>query len=460
MTFFIWFFHHLLSIIVMLSTLALVSKVLTQRRAPGSTIAWLLGMVLIPYVGIPLFLLIGDRKIKRIAAQKNILYPRIKYGETPAQITQVERILLSSGVPPQTHTNHFEPLETGEKAFATILQGIQSAKSTIHYTTFILGNDPVGRAILDALCKKAREGIQVRLLLDGIGSLWFPKARLKQLTEAGGKYALFVPLIRVPFSAHSNLRNHRKMVLIDGKEAILGGMNSAADYMGPSPNKKRWTDFSFLIRGEALKDFESLFKSDWTYASGEHLSPRQISGTPEGKTPLQVIASGPDVPADPIYDALLTQIFSAKRRIWIATPYFIPDETLARALELACRRDIDVRILIPAHSNHFLADLCRGSYLKQVFHAGGHLCFFGPQMMHAKVTLIDDSFALIGSANLDMRSLLLNYEVSVLLSSEASVKSIADWFETIFKHAHEAHPKNRWGSSFVDGIGRILGPML
>ena len=432
--------HHALSILSFFLTLILVAKVLSERRAPGSTMAWLLIMGLIPYVGIPLYLLVGDRKVKRIANQKEKLY-------------------LNLGAPKTTSGNEFTSLPTGEEAYKAILLGINTAKKSIHFATFILGNDPVGQAILGALIEKAKQGVEVRLLLDGVGTVWFPKWRLRQLRRAGGDFAIFVPLFRLPFSGHSNLRNHRKMVLLDGQEAILGGMNATEEYMGPTPDPKRWTDFSFHVRGSALTDFENIFHSDWTFASKKILEPTP-QPAPAGTTPMQAIASGPDVAGDPLYDALLIQIFAAKKRIWIATPYFIPDESLARALELACRRGVDVRIVVPAHSNHRLADLCRGSYLRQIDHAGGQLCFFQPGMMHAKMTVMDDSFALIGSANLDMRSLLYNYEVGVLLTSKPSVEVIANWFESIFKATHIVHPQDHWGSSSLDGIGRIFGPLL
>ncbi len=433
--------HHLLSILSVFFTLILISKVLTERRAPGSTMAWLLIMGLVPYVGIPAYLLIGARKVKRIIGEKEVLYSR-------------------THAPKPALRNDFQALPTGEAAYAAILKTIHSAKSHIHFATFILGNDAVGQAILAALCEKARQGVQVRLLLDGVGTFWFPKRQLQALRKAGGDFAIFVPLFRIPFSGHSNLRNHRKMVLVDGQSAILGGMNATEEYMGPQPSAKRWTDFSFQVRGEALHDLENIFSSDWRFASGKTLQTPPPNAVPIGHTPMQVIASGPDVSSDPLYETLLTQIFAARKRIWIATPYFIPDETLARALELACRRGVDVRVVVPAHSNHRLADLCRGSYLKQIDHAGGHLCFFLPGMMHAKMFVMDDAFALIGSANLDMRSLLYNYEVGVRLSSTAEVAEIAAWFDALFVHTRDEHPKDNWASSYLDGVGRIIGPLL
>jgi cardiolipin synthase len=173
-----------------------------------------------------------------------------------------------------------------------------------------------------------------------------------------------------------------------------------------------------------------------------------------------VVASGPDVSGDSLYDSILSAVFGAQKRIWIATPYFIPDETLAKALELAARRGVDVRLLIPKHSNHFFADICRGSYLKQLDRAGGHLCFFAPTMMHAKVAIIDESYALVGSANMDMRSLLLNYEIGIFLYSSEEIQAVANWFLMLQRDTLEKHLKQNQRMELLDGLGRILGPML
>ncbi|OFZ78401.1 MAG: hypothetical protein A2583_14020 [Bdellovibrionales bacterium RIFOXYD1_FULL_53_11] len=444
-----WIFNFIPVLLTFLFTLVLVSKVLKEGRAPGNTIAWLLIIILMPYLGIPLYLLVGDRKVKRIAGNKIPLYP-------------------SSKMPGVTHGNSFMPLPTGEIAFAHIMDSIQNARRSIHIATYIFGNDKVGGAILEALCNQARKGIEVKLLLDGAGSFWFPRKKLKLLVAAGGKYAVFVPLFRIPFSGHSNLRNHRKMVLVDDKEAILGGMNISSNYMGGCPDAKMWLDFSFSITGEALADFEKIFNADWVFAAGMSSNHSKACGSASRQSdikinqlvPIRVIASGPDVAGDPLYNLLLTKIYAAKSRIWIASPYFIPDESLTRSLELACRRGVEVMILLPLHSDHRIVDWCRTSYLRQIYLAGGKIRFVVSRMMHAKMTLIDDSFALIGSANLDMRSLFYNYEVGVVLSSECEVQSIASRFDTIQREARPGGFKDYRGADLVEGVGRVIGPLL
>jgi len=464
----IWTLNSLLIIVTFLLTLILISKVLRERRAPGSTVAWLLIILLLPYVGIPMYLLIGDRKVKRIALKKAPLYPKLNPLLLSGESSEIKCIINKSSLPTQTQNNQFKPLSTGKETYQNIMHLLQNAKSSIHIATYIFGNDLVGKAILEVLCEKASSGVDVKLLLDGVGSFWFPRYKLKRLTKAKGAFAFFVPFFRVPFSGYSSLRNHRKMILIDGKEAILGGMNISKEYMGKLRDEKRWIDFCFFISGEALTDFENLFMSDWSFATGKFNEPTQSfsfaknqgSELIKNQTPIQVITSGPDVAGDPLYDILLTQIFLAKKRIFIATPYFIPDESLTRAIELACRRGIDVQIFVPLHSDHVLPDLCRRSYLRQISLSGGIIHYFYPQMLHSKLTVIDETFALIGSANFDMRSLLYNYEVVVLLSSKHEVQLIKDQFDPIIKSTRLAHFVNYTGSNYIEGIGRIMAPLL
>jgi len=206
---------------------------------------------------------------------------------------------------------------------------------------------------------------------------------LAPLIAAGAKVAFFMPMLHLPFRGRTNLRNHRKIVVVDGRHALTGGMNLAEDYMGPTPDPKRWRDFSLVISGPAVTDLVDLFHSDWKFATGEDI--RKEDGLPFHIEPkgsiAQVVASGPDVSGDPLYESLVSVAFAAQWRIWVVTPYFVPDETLVRALELAARRGVDVRVVVPARSNHLMADLARVSYLRQVQKAGGEVLMYEPGMV-------------------------------------------------------------------------------
>jgi cardiolipin synthase len=218
------------------------------------------------------------------------------------------------------------------------------------------------------------------------------------------------------------------------------------------------------MEGPAVLDIANLFNSDWNFATGEDLGRRRpksrSADDPACDTPVQVVASGPDVVGDPLYDALVSALFAAKKRIWVVTPYFVPDETLARALELAARRGVDVRLILPYHSNHISADLARSSYIRQIHEAGGSILLYRPGMIHAKMLIIDDELAVIGTANMDMRSLFLNYEVALFLYSVEQVQATARWAESLMTECRRGLPRPTWAREVAEDVGRLLSPLL
>jgi cardiolipin synthase A/B len=457
-----WILYQFLPNVGFILALVLIAHLIQQRRAPVSTIAWLLTIVLLPYVGVPLYLMIGGRKMRRMAAQKAKVY--LPPHSTPVGTLEstVERILQSYGVPSARAGNRVTLVPNGEEAHRQLIQLIDAAQRSIQITTYILGRDPVGGAIVERLARRASEGIAVRLLLDDVGSWRVGRRFLAPLTDAGAKVAFFMPMLHLPFRGRANLRNHRKIVVVDGRSAMVGGMNLAREYMGPTPERDRWRDLSLIVTGPTVGDLADLCRSDWTFATGETLpadDESPVASGPGEDIPVQVVASGPDVAGDPFYESLVTVLFAARRRIWAVTPYFVPDETLVRALELAARRGVDVRVLVPARSNHLMADLARGSYLRQVQEAGGQV-LLDPSMFHAKVILIDDDLAIVGSANMDMRSLFLNYEVALFLYSKQLTAKVADWIQPLMAESHPESPVRGRVRTLAEDMGRLLSPML
>ncbi|HEX2671257.1 MAG TPA: phospholipase D-like domain-containing protein, partial [Polyangiaceae bacterium] len=254
-----------------------------------------------------------------------------------------------------------------------------------------------------------------------------------------------------------NLRNHRKIAVFDGERAIVGGMNLGHEYLGPSPDPERWRDLSLLVSGEAVADLDAVFRADWEFACGERLpAPARLAG---GEIPVRVVTSGPDVANDPIYDADLSAIFRAEHRIWIATPYFVPDEALLRALMIAVRRGVEVRVLAPERSNHPLSDFAAGSCLRDLSAAGVIIQRFH-KMLHAKALLVDDSLCVVGSANFDMRSLFLNYEIALFFSGGAEVERLRSWFAASFGQCSLGPPRAGWVRAALDDLARLVAPLL
>lgn len=442
---------HLASIVGLVMGAVLTAAIVAQRRAPGTTFAWLLAIVLIPYVGVPLYLVFGGRKLR--AHSK----PRIYASPEVAERGTIAGMLCVSGAPPPRTGNTVELHTTGEAAFATVMATLNRAAGSIHISTLIIGDDEVGAAILAVLADKARSGVEVRLLIDGLFKFRANGRALASLVSAGGKVAWFSPVWHIPFRHRTNLRLHRKILVADGRVAIVGGMNLAIEYMGPAPLATRWRDLSMQIVGPAVADIAAVFRADWAFATGEQLEPPATS-PPAGSAEVQVVGSGPDAVNDLLYDAFLSLIFEARRRLWIATPYFVPDEALVRGLVLAVRRGIDVRIAVPARSNHRSADFAGASYLRQVAEAGGKICCYQPGMLHAKSVLVDDRIAVVGSANLDMRSLFLDYEISLFMSTRPEIATIERWFESVWPDCGVLRPA-RGARTLLESVARLVGPL-
>lgn len=432
-----WLFvHYLVSVFAGLVVIGIAIAVLNQNRPTSTTLAWLLVVTLIPYLGVPLYLIFGARKISTRARGRRALRE----------------------VDFRSHADEIVWLDDGVVAYRAFLAEIEAAKKSIRITTFVLGNDATGRGILEALTRKAREGVEVHLLLDDLLRFYAPRRLLKKLGQAGGHVRRFMPLLHSPFKGHANLRNHRKMAIFDGARAIVGGMNIAEEYMGPQPLPERWRDLSLLVKGEVVGKIDAIFCSDWEFASGTPLE-RTADGKSDAVA-LDVIPSGPDAPNDPIYESVLSAIFRAEKKVVVATPYFVPDEALMRALVIAARRDVRVCVVVPERSNHRLSDLIATPYLRQLVEAGVEVRYYLAGMLHAKAILVDDALAVVGSANFDMRSLLLNYEIALMMRGKDEVARLEHWFDETLLRTSLGVPARGWAKARIENVARLLAPLV
>jgi len=259
------------------------------------------------------------------------------------------------------------------------------------------------------------------------------------------------------------LRNHRKMIICDNQIAVIGGMNLASEYMGPQESIKRWQDLSLLVQGQVVNHITDTFKSDWNFASNAKISYNSDSWQapePDFNVTTQLVASGPDVYKDSLRNAILTAIFRAKRRIWVVTPYFVPDELMLEALCIAVSRNVNVSIIVPKKSNHRLADLVREGYLTRVQEVGADVWLYETCMLHAKAILVDDELAIMGSANMDMRSMLLNYEIALCIYDSGVSKKLEDWMLAlkIDCSCRILKPKRTFG--LIESVERLFAPLL
>jgi cardiolipin synthase len=462
---------HLLSIVAFLMAATLLARASQQRRQTGSTLAWLLAIVLIPYVGVPFYLVFGGRKVKRRAptpagATDSIAASGDRWsleGDDASAAGRLARMLRASGGMAATDGNRIELLGDGEAAFEAVMAAIASAERSVRISTLVFAGDEVGEAVTAALEAKARAGVEVRVLVDGLFKFRSRRRQIARLRAAGAEVAWFMRLWTLPTRGSMNLRLHRKEVVVDDRVAIVGGTNLAREYMGPTPLAGRWRDLSMTIRGPAVADIASLFRADWEFASARTLdAPPQVIDAAvarlAGPVSIQVVGSGPDSENDLVYDAFLCAIFEARRRIWIATPYFVPDEALVHALLLAIRRGVAVQILVPLRSNHRTADLAGAAYLRELRDAGGVICCYEPGMMHAKILLVDDDVGFLGSANMDRRSFFLDYEIALLVADREEVERMEAWFAPLLERSVDLPPAGRL-RALLEPFARLLAPL-
>ena len=462
----IFILEHFISVGSFILAFVLLTDVFRKNRQPGGTMAWALAIILIPYVGVPLYLLFGGRKIARVRKAKADLrdIELVSKEESMAPLCLADRALRTSNMPPPRNGHHIDLQFSGEDAFHRLLTLIESAQTTIHVTTFILGHDEVGRQIVAALARKAEEGVEVRLLLDSLGSFWTRRGFVQPLVDAGGKVGHFMPVLPWRRRWSANLRNHRKLVVVDNAAAMVGGMNLSTLFMGPTPNPDRFIDASVFLQGPAVEDIQEIFLNDWQYATGEDQDQlaAQLQTAPEAGTGImQVAASGPDVPEDIMHDALVCAITEAEKRIWVVTPYLVPDEALLKALCLQARMGRDVRIVLPRRSNHRIPDWARRPALRRLHEAGAKVLVLPKGMIHAKLVLFDEVLAVSGSPNLDMRSMYLNFEIALFHYSSADIEAIDAWIETLSKRCDSWAPKpSNLLDDWAEGLAKLVSPLL
>lgn len=454
-----WPYAHLLTSFAFILTLIFISEILRSRKSAGSSFAWLFLIIILPYIGIPLYIFFSTRKIGQKSNKKDIIFSSFSTGNKSIPSTLTQKILRASRMPDAQENNSLDLLEDGVKAYERIMYRIETAQESIYITTFMLSNDDVGKNVVKALTKKAVEGVKVFLLVDSLGEKFSNNPPFQNLKKYGGKISYFMPILSSMLRGRANLRNHRKLMIIDESFAIIGGMNLASEYMGPRPKSTRWQDIAAEISGPSVYDFIKIFVADWKYATGDNLKIGTRNIFKAGTAYAQVVASGPDVIGDPQYDLVFNSINRAEKNIWIVTPYFIPDESLTKALELAAKRGVCVNIVLPNSSNHFIADLARGSFIRQLENVGVNFKYF-PRMLHAKIVIVDHALGVLGSANFDMRSLLLNYELGLVIYSQDELRLVHEWVLKTEKETFSIPLKTGLLRELAEGVGRILGPIL
>lgn len=413
-------FEHLLVVLGVMAVALATILALQQRRSPQSSVAWILSIVLVPYVAVPLFLLLGVRK-------RGARFAAIDFSDIAALTDDADataRTFAGLGAPAPTAGNAFALQTTPEAARIALEALVQGATRRLDILLYIIERDDSGRAFVQLLTERVRAGVEVRLNIDRLGSLSRPRGALAEFVRAGGKLQFFSPFLNFRAGGHLNLRNHRKLVIADGSRVWAGGRNVGDRYL--VAGAPLWLDLSYSAGGPVVRAFADVFAADWGAGATVHL-PRDRTA---GDATLQLVPAGPDEGLDVLHEGLVSAIHRAETRVWVVTPYFIPTEALSLALTTAARRGLDVRIFLPDRSNQWTADLARGPYLREAARAGCRICRFVPGMLHAKAGLVDQ-VGWVGSANFDVRSMLLNFELALFLYDQTAVAGLEGWIAAL-----------------------------
>jgi cardiolipin synthase len=452
-----------------------IVRAVTRARGVQKTLAWLLAIIAFPGIGGVLYLTMANPSIRRTTrrriARRTSLRGSAHHGRAqieaePRLSSEAEPVFaLASrtvGLPP-TAGNRVEMLVEEMRTFKKMEQALERAQHTIWTQYYIVQNDETGRRFLDILAERARAGVEVRFLFDAFGSWRLDPACTRAIREAGGHVEAFLPVnpLRRRWAVH--LRNHRKIVIVDGETGFTGGMNVGDEYSGRARRRggKVFRDTNLEIHGPAVADLAQIFIEDWAYATGETLEGPAPTQPVPGSSSVAIVPSGPDQEYNASQLVYFSLINSARRRLWLTCPYFIPDEAILSALLAATLRGVDVRLLAPAASDVFVAALAGRSYFPPLARAGVRIYEYLPAILHAKTMVVDDELSLVGSANVDIRSFVYNFEISVLIGDPAFAAVLAERFEEDqLKSREYVIGSTSFGARLLQGCARLFSPLL
>jgi len=453
-------------------------------RTSQGAIAWVLSLVFFPYVAVPLYLVFGRRKFNGYVEARRTGNRRIDH--LSANLVDSLRLCSANlegdanrfavfnrlGLVPFTAGNTARLLVDGDETFAAIFNAIDAARFYLLVQFFIIRDDALGRLLQEKLIARARAGVRVCVLYDEVGSFALPRGYVAKMREAGVRIFPFNTRRGWRNRFQINFRNHRKIVLVDGLIAFIGGHNVGDEYLGKSARFGHWRDTHVEIRGPAVQSIRWPFIEDWHWATGEILElpaileppdPAQSPPGTSGPADAIILPTGPadDIPRCTLM--FLAAISAAKKRLWIASPYFVPDEALYNALQLAALRGVDVRIMLPNKPDHILVYLSAFSYLDSGEQVGVKFYRYCSGFLHQKVMLVDDDLAAVGTANLDNRSLLLNFEITALFACRDFAARVAAMLEADFAHCERATPGDLGRRSILFRVSvrmaRLLSPV-
>ncbi|WP_047980582.1 cardiolipin synthase [Ornithinibacillus contaminans] len=461
-----------------------LSIVFLERKDPSATWAWLMVLLFVPIVGFILYLIFGrrlsgkriftwDEKAKlgvkttvqgqmRAIENNEFIYKH----EDLAENKDLYYLHLRNDAAIFTQDNNVDIFVDGEEKFAALLKDMEQATDHIHLLYYIIRHDGLGQRIANMLVKKAAEGVEVRVLYDALGTRYLRPKYLKILRKAGVQLDAFFPSKIPKINFKINYRNHRKLAIIDGKIGYIGGFNIGDEYLGKSKKFGYWRDTHLRIRGDAVQSMQTRFILDWNQASRHRIAydERYFNSEPNGDVGVQIVSSGPDSDWEQIKNGYIKMIFSAKKYVYIQTPYFIPDESLKDAIRIASLSGIDVKIMIPNKPDHPFVYWATLSYVGDMLEAGAEVYIYQKGFLHSKTIIVDGKIASVGTANIDVRSFRLNFEVNAFLYDRVLAYRLVEAFNNDIKVSTQMtkklYAKRSLGIRIKESISRLISPIL
>ena len=465
-----------ITVVGYLLTWAVIPHVLLAKKRPAATLAWIWAIILFPYLGALAYLLIGAERIKRRrlrrAAQRKVEH----HGEppaaseklsqqTPAAAAMLRALANVNEIPPST-AREVQLLIDAHSFYPALQRRIREARHHIHIEFFIWRADDTGREFLNLLIDAVRRGVRVRMILDQIGCFGVPRRFFEPFVAAGGEFSWFYSQKFMKHFRFVNLRNHRKLQIIDGQIAFVGGMNIGREHTGEDPLLDRWRDAQLEVQGNVVTFLQETFATDWFFAtqnrfSGPEYYPESTEG---GEFLCQVIAGGPDRPREPIPKSLMSLLNFASERVWIATGYFAPDLLLLSSLQICAARGVEVRLLISEKSDHpYLVQIGR-SYYEDLLRYGIRVFEYSHAINHAKAMIIDGDWLMVGSANSDNRSMRLNFELNLLVNAPREAADLEAMLTEDFAASREItlsdFARRPFSRRLLEAALRPLAPLL
>ena len=476
-------FWQIFSLVFLVTGIPVAVMIILEKRSPFKTIAWILVLILVPVIGLVFYLFFGQeyrkqklfsrRGIKSLSRLRKLSIKQLRKIEhadlhLSADVNEKKnliRLLLNNSDSLLTTGNQLKLLNNGNETFDAIFKAIKGAKHHIHLEYYIFEDDIIGNQVKKLLIEKSREGVEIRIIVDDVGSWSLKKKFFDELRETGIEIYPFMEVRFPRLTSRVNFRNHRKILIVDGITGFTGGINIADRYVVGKPKIGPWRDTHLQITGDAVAAMQVVFAADWYFVINENLRrEKYFQPLTEGEgTPVQISASGPDSDWESMEQAYLAAILNARKYVYLTTPYLMPPQTLVTALKTAALSGVDVRIIIPEKSDAITPKWCSFSYVEQFLEAGIKIYFYQKGFIHSKTLMIDDVFSTIGTTNLDFRSLETNFEINAFIYERKFTRLMLKYFINDLRNSREIKlnewAKRPWYFKLRESLAHIVSPM-